>query len=267
MELSDATFNLFRQWMKIQTGVHLSEIKKTLVHQRLMRRLNARKLETFESYYRLIHQSAEENERQLAIDALTTHETYFFREPKHFEWLKNFLLTERRQGSLIRIWSAAASSGEEVWSIAMMLADCLGIDGAWQLMGSDISQPVIDKAKTGHYVMQRCEGIPISYLKKYCLKGQGIQLNTMLLLRELRQRVSFKLINLNAELPSFAPLDVIFLRNVLIYFDNETKKQVVQRCVERLVTGGFLIVSHSESLNDVNLNLVLVQAGVYQKIS
>jgi chemotaxis protein methyltransferase CheR len=168
---------------------------------------------------------------------------------------------------LIRIWSAAASSGEEVWSIAMMLADCLGIDGAWQLLGSDISQPVIDKAKTGHYVMQRCEGIPSSYLKKYCLKGQGVQLNTMLLLRELRQRVSFKKINLNAELPSFAPLDVIFLRNVLIYFDSETKKQVVQRCVERLVTGGFLIVSHSESLNDVNLNLVLVQAGVYQKIS
>jgi len=267
MELTDATFNLFRQWMKNQTGVHLSEIKKTLVFQRLMRRLKARKMVTFEAYYRLIQQTAEENERQLAIDALTTHETYFFREPKHFEWLKGFLLDKQKKGSLIRIWSAAASTGEEVWTIAMMLADCLGIDGLWQLMGSDISQPVLDKAKTGHYVMQRCEGIQVSYLKKYCLKGQGSQISTMLLVRELRQRVSFQVVNLNDELPAFAPMDVIFLRNVLIYFDGHTKKTVVRRCVERLMTGGFLIVSHSESLNDINEGLVLVQAGVYQKVA
>jgi chemotaxis protein methyltransferase CheR len=232
-----------------------------------MRRLNDRKLDSFEAYYRLIHQPVEEHERQLAIDALTTHETYFFREPKHFEWLKDFLRDKQRPGSLIRVWSAAASTGEEVWSIAMLLADCLGIDGLWQLMGSDISQPVLDKAKTGHYVMQRCEGIPLSYLKKYCLKGQGSQMSTMLLVRELRQRVSFQVVNLNEELPGFAPMDVIFLRNVLIYFDANTKKAVVRRCVERLTTGGFLIVSHSESLNDVNEGLVLVRAGVYQKVA
>jgi chemotaxis protein methyltransferase CheR len=267
MQLKDDTFNLYRQWMKNQTGVHLSEIKKTLVDQRLMRRLKARKLESFEAYYRLLQQKEEDAERQMAIDALTTHETFFFREPKHFEWFKQFLLAERPKTQLLRIWSAAASTGEEVWSIGMMLADCLGMQGPWQLLGSDISQPVLNKAKTGHYVMQRCEGIPSQYLKSYCLKGQGPQINTLLMIRELRHRVAFKIINLNTPLPELPPFDVIFLRNVLIYFDSVTKKQVVLRCLERLVPGGFLLVSHSESLNDVSANLILIQAGVYQKIS
>ncbi len=267
MQLTSETFNLYRQWMKVHTGVHLSEIKRTLVDQRLLRRLKARKIESFEAYYRLLQQKDEETERQLAIDALTTHETFFFREPKHFEWFKSFLLAERPKTQLLRIWSAAASTGEEVWSIAMMLADCLGLDGLWQLLGSDISQPVLQKAKSGHYLMQRCEGIPPSYLKKYCLKGQGPQINTLLLVRELRQRVAFKMINLNTSLPNdLPPFDVIFLRNVLIYFDGETKKQVVHRCIERLIPGGFILVSHSESLTDISSKLVLVQAGVYQKL-
>lgn len=267
MKLKNETFNLYSRWMKIHTGVHLSEIKKTLVDQRLMKRLKARKLESFEAYYRLLQQKDEDAERQMAIDALTTHETFFFREPKHFEWFKRFLLADRPKSQLLRIWSAAASTGEEVWSIAMMLADCLGTQGPWQLLGSDISQPVLNKAKTGHYFMERCEGIPAQYLKNYCLKGQGPQINTLLMIRELRHRVAFKIINLNtpfSELPAF---DVIFLRNVLIYFDSGTKKEVVLRCVERLVPGGFLLVSHSETLNDVCANLIMIQAGVYQKIS
>ncbi|QLG89311.1 SAM-dependent methyltransferase [Chitinibacter bivalviorum] len=265
MQLSDATFQRYSQWMKAQTGVHFTDIKKTLVTQRLMRRLHARKIDTFEAYFRLLTHKDEEAERQLALDLLTTHETFFFREPKHFDWLKQFLLQPRPHSQVLRFWSAAASSGEEVWSIAMMLADCLGVAGPWQLMGSDISQPVIDKARGGHYVMQRCDGIPVNYLKKFCLKGQGTQLNTLLIMRELRQRVEFKVINLIEEFPSMAPFDVIFLRNVLIYFDIETKAQVVNRCIQRLQPGGFLLVSHSESLNGMSSQLRLIQAGIYQK--
>jgi chemotaxis protein methyltransferase CheR len=265
MILSDATFQRFSLWMKAQTGVHLTDIKKTLVHQRLMKRLLARKIETFEAYYRLINQKEEEAERQLALDLLTTHETFFFREPKHFDWLKGYLQQPRPNSQVLRIWSAAASSGEEVWSIAMMLADLLGTQGPWQLLGSDISQPVLDKARAGHYVMQRCEGLPQAYLRKFCLKGHGRQINTLLIERELRQRVEFKVINLNEELPSMAPFDVIFLRNVLIYFDPITKAQVVERCIQRLQPGGYLVISHSESVTGQHGNLKIIQAGVYQK--
>lgn len=265
MILSDATFQRYSQWMKAQTGVHLTDIKKTLVHQRLMKRLLARKLDSFEAYFRLINQKEEETERQLALDLLTTHETFFFREPKHFEWLKHYLQQPRPKSQIVRIWSAAASSGEEVWSIAMLLADVLGTQGSWQLMGSDISQPILDKARAGHYVMQRCEGLPLPYLKRFCLKGQGKQMNTLLIERELRQRVEFKVINLNEELPSMAPFDVIFLRNVLIYFDGPTKNQVVERCIHRLQPGGYLVISHSESVTGMHSNLKIIQAGVYQK--
>ncbi|WP_373974108.1 SAM-dependent methyltransferase [Chitinibacter sp. SCUT-21] len=266
MNLSDATFQRYSQWMKAQTGVHLADIKKTLVNQRLMRRLQARKVDTFEAYFRILTHKDEEAERQIALDLLTTHETFFFREPKHFEWLRLFLMRPRPNSQVLRIWSAAASSGEEVWSIAMMLSDCMGMNGNWQLLGTDISQPVLDKARAGHYVMNRCDGIPRNYLKEYCLKGQGKQANTLLIMRELRHRVDFKVINLNEDLPSMAPFDVIFLRNVLIYFDADTKMKVVQRCLQRLQPNGYLIISHSESITGIFSNLKLIQAGIYQKI-
>ncbi len=263
MILSDATFQRYSQWMKLQTGVHFTDIKKTLVHQRLMKRLLARKIDTFEAYFRLINQ--EEQERQVALDLLTTHETFFFREPKHFDWFKQYLKQPRPAEQVVRVWSAAASTGEEVWSIAMMLAAVLGTKGPWTLMGSDISQAVLEKARAGHYVMERCEGLPLPFLKKFCLKGQGQHQNTLLIERELRQRVEFNLINLNENLPHTSVFDVIFLRNVLIYFDPETKINVVNRCLSRLQPGGFLIISHSESVTGQHDNLKIIQAGIYQK--
>ncbi|WP_410499260.1 CheR family methyltransferase [Chitinibacter sp. S2-10] len=265
MELNDLTFQRYSQWMLEQTGVHLAPIKKTLVCQRLNKRLEARKIASFEAYFKLINDQKEDAERQLALDLLTTHETFFFREPKHFDWFKAYLSRPHSSNHMLRVWSAAASSGEEVWSIAMMLADVMGIHGTWYLMGSDISQPVLDKARAGHYPMQRCEGIPLNYLKSYCLKGQGSHLDTLLISRELRHRVEFQVINLNQDLPSMQSFDVIFLRNVLIYFNAETKKHVVQRCIQRLHVGGYLIISHSETITGVHHNLKLVQAGIYQK--
>jgi chemotaxis protein methyltransferase CheR len=264
-QLSDLTFQYYSQWMKAETGVYLSPIKKTLVLQRLSRRLDIRKINSFEAYLRLIKSEGEETERQLALDLLTTHETFFFREPTHFDWFKKHLMQNHAGGKAIRVWSAAASTGEEVWSLAMTLADCMGPQGSWSLLGSDISLPALDKAKRGHYGMQRCEGIPKTYLKQFCLKGQGTQHNTLLIDAALRQKVDFKALNLNQELPEMPLCDVIFLRNVLIYFDQTTKKEVVSRCLQKLQPEGYLLVSHSESLNGLGLNLSLIQAGVYQK--
>ncbi|WP_273429998.1 protein-glutamate O-methyltransferase CheR [Chitinibacter tainanensis] len=263
--LTDATFVRYQQWLRERTGVNLTEVKKTLVHQRLIKRLQARNIDTFEAYFRVLLASSEEAERQLALDLLTTHETYFFREPKHFQWFKHYLLSPQAVGRALRVWSAASSSGEEVWSIAMMLSDFLGLQGTWYLLGSDISQPVLAKAQQGHYPMSRCEGIPPAYLRDFCLKGQGAQLHTLRIMPALRKRVDFRLVNLNEALPDLGHFDVIFLRNVLIYFDIETKNTVLLRCIDALQPGGYLLVSHSESLTGFQLPLDLVQAGIYRK--
>lgn len=264
--LNDATFQRFSAWMKQTTGVDLPPCKKPLVQQRLHKRLNARNVPTLEAYYRLLMEPCEEAERTLAIDLLTTHETYFFREPKHFDWLKQ-RLSQWPRSEPFKLWSAAASSGEEVWSLAMQLANQLGLDGAWQLLGSDISPVALEKAARAHYSTQRSEGIPQEFLRRYCLKGTGQHQGTLLIERELRGRVEFRQINLDQALPAIGPFNIVFLRNVLIYFNPQTKQSVVERVLTRIVPGGWLVVSHSESLHGLQLPIVLEAPGIYRKTS
>lgn len=264
MSLSDLTFQRFSQWMKQQTGVHLSEAKKTLVQQRLTKRLSARQVASLDAYFQLLVKPHEEDERQLAIDLLTTHETYFFREDKHFAWMRN-LLAHWPKHRRFRVWCAAASSGEEVWSLAMLLADCLGSDADWQLLGSDISQPVLERAQAGHYPLVRCERIPADYLRRFCLKGTGTHAGTLLIDPALRRRAEFSRINLDQALPAIGPFELVFMRNVLIYFNNDTKQQVVGRVLQKLTPDGHLVVSHSESLHGLQLPIQLVAPGIYRK--
>jgi chemotaxis protein methyltransferase CheR len=164
----------------------------------------------------------------------------------------------------VRIWSGACSSGEEPYSIAMTLDDCLG-DQPWELVASDISSRVLEKAKAGHYAMNRIENIPKAYLTRYCLKGVGEQHGTFLVNSHLRSRITFTYVNLNDALPKFEPFDVIFLRNVLIYFDAETKKRVVKKMMPLLKEGGYFIVSHSESLNGIVDGLQVISPSIYRK--
>jgi len=262
MQLSDATFSRFAVWMKAQTGVHFPPGKKTLVHQRLTRRLAARNVATFEAYFRLLQDPAELDERETAIDLLTTHETFFFREPKHFHWLQKHLREQPPVGTL-RVWSGASSTGEEVWSIAMLLADVLGIDGDWTLMGSDISQGVLARAQKAHYAQLRCEGMPEAYMRRFCLKGVRQHAGTFLVNKTLRAKVNFQLINLDKTLPSIGPFHIVFLRNVLIYFDNPGKQDIVNRVITRLKPGGYLFTGHAESLANLNVPLKAIAPAIY----
>lgn len=264
MLLSDATFYRLSHWMKEQTGVYLPAGKKALVQQRLLKRLTSRHLPSYEAYYHLLQQAEEELERITAIDLLTTHETYFFREPKHFYWLDKQLAAMKGKGG-VSVWSAACSTGEEVWSIAMLLAENLGMMASWSLLGSDISQPVLKIAATAHYAMQRIEGLPPALLHKYCLRGVRQHDGTMLIAKVLRQRVQFRVVNLDQPLPGIGPFDIVFLRNVLIYFDQETKIRVVRQVLEKVKPGGYLLLSHSESLHGLPVAVELVQPGVYRK--
>ncbi len=262
--LSDQAFEHFRKFLLDTSGITLSDQKKTMVVARLSRRLRDHNLTCFNEYIELISSGALPNERQVVLNLLTTNETYFFREPMHFQYLAERILPEHQTSRPLRIWSAASSSGEEAYSIAMLLADKLG-NNPWEVFGSDISTRVLEKARSGHYRMERIDGIPQEYLKRFCLKGTGEYADTLLIDRSLRERVSFQEINLMQPIQGIGQFDVIFLRNVLIYFDTKTKGQVVARMLPLLKPGGYFIIGHSESLKGINDDLKPVAPTIYRK--
>ncbi|MCD5995665.1 protein-glutamate O-methyltransferase CheR [Pseudomonas sp. CDFA 602] len=262
--LDDREFGHFQSWLYRAAGINLSPAKKALVAGRLFKRLKHYELESYGEYFKLIMSDQRKGELQVALDLLTTNETYFFREPKHFEFLRQQVLPNTAPGKLFRVWSAASSSGEESYSLAMTLAESLGTT-PWEVVGSDISTQVLAKARTGHYSMERASTLPQPLLSKYCLKGIGRQEGTFLIDKSLRSRVHFAQVNLNESLPDLGEFEVIFLRNVMIYFDQQTKSQVVARLLPLLKPGGHFIISHSESLNGVNDTLKLVAPSIYRK--
>ncbi|MDR2186576.1 MAG: protein-glutamate O-methyltransferase [Azonexus sp.] len=265
LAITHQEFTLFRDLIYQITGISLSDAKKVLVVGRLSRRLQFYGLGSFLQYYRLVTGGEHPNERQVMVDLLTTNETYFFREPKHFEFLRDKILKKRNSGSVFRAWSAACSSGEEVYTLAMTLADNLP-NTPWEVLGSDISTRVLEKAAAGHYTLARTDGIPPGFMSKYCLKGVRSQAGTFLVNPELRRNTRFCQINLmNPVETGIGQFEVIFLRNVMIYFDPPTKTKVVHNLLPRLKTGGHLFIGHSETLNGLTDRLEPVVPTVYRK--
>ncbi|WP_260955960.1 CheR family methyltransferase [Pseudomonas citri] len=262
LALSDKEFEQYRSMILEVAGISMSDAKKPLVSGRLAKRIRQHDLFSYGDYFRLLMR--DRAELQMAVDLLTTNETYFFREPKHFGFLRERILPELVNRTTLRVWSGACSTGEEAYSIAMTVAEAVG-NRPWELLASDLSTRVLDKARTGLYRMADAEDIPRSLLVKYCLKGVGEHSGTMLIDPTLRNRMRFQHINLNAALPELGEFEVIFLRNVMIYFDLETKRQVVRRMLPLLKPGGYFIVSHSESLNGVCDELQLVVPSIYRK--
>jgi chemotaxis protein methyltransferase CheR len=266
--ISDREFASFRRFIFDMAGITMSDSKKALVSGRLAKRLQHHGLETYDAYFQLLQSGQHPDEVQQAVDLLTTNETYFFREARHFELLREAAeaaLPKLRAGSPFRVWSAACSSGEEPYSIAMVLADVLG-NAPWEITASDISTRVLQRARQGHYPMERASHVPQDYLRRFCLKGIREQAGTLLVERTLRQRVQFRQVNLNTDLPAdLGAYDVVFLRNVMIYFNGDTKREVVARVASRLKPGGTFFIGHSESLHEINDTLRPVMPSVYRK--
>jgi chemotaxis protein methyltransferase CheR len=260
--LDDREFKQFQTMIHRIAGISLSEPKKNLVVGRLLQRIKKLGLTTFGAYFDRL--SGDRTELQVAVDLLTTNETYFFREPRHMDFLADHVLPQHGEQRTFRVWSAASSSGEESYTLAMVLADKLG-EGRWEVLGSDISTRVLDKARQAHYALERVEGIPGPYLKRFCLKGTGRQEGTFLVKPELCRHVSFHQVNLIKPLPALGQFDAIFLRNVMIYFDMETKRRVVRSLLPLLRAGGYFFISHSETLNGVNDELKMVRPSIYRK--
>ncbi|HTJ93764.1 MAG TPA: CheR family methyltransferase, partial [Pararobbsia sp.] len=185
--LSDAEFARFQRFIYDAAGITLSHAKKAMVCGRLSKRLAALRLASFSEYLEVLFSGEAKAEVQIAIDLLTTNETYFFRETKHFDLLATLAQSDGAARAPFRIWSAACSSGEEPYSMAMVLADRLG-ERAWDVVATDISSRVLRRAQTGHYPLERTRHIPPDYLKRFCLRGIGEQEGTLLVARPLRQR-------------------------------------------------------------------------------
>jgi len=263
LAITDKEFAQFQRFIYESAGITLSAGKKALVSGRLARRLEQCQAASYGDYFKLLAGGSAPQEVQIAIDLLTTNETYFFREPRHFDFLRA-QVAKHPVSQPLRIWSAAGSTGEEAYSIAMVLED-IRSGHPWEVVASDISTRVLQRARAGHYPMERARNVPADYLRRFCLKGEGPQAGTLLVERSLREKVRFLQVNLNATLPTLGTFDIVFLRNVLIYFNVETKQRVVARVLSTLKPGGWLFIGHSESLNGIDEAVEMVAPAIYRK--
>ncbi|MFG1926587.1 CheR family methyltransferase [Cryptosporangium sp. NPDC048952] len=246
-----------------RTGIRLTPGKESLVMGRLDKRLRQLGLTSYREYLDLLARP-EEPEIHQAIDLLTTNETFFFREPRHFDYLREEVLPAHPPNRPFRLWSAASSSGEEAYTAAMVLAEALP-NAPWEVVGTDVSARVVASAQRGLYPIAAAERIPMPLLRRYCRKGREEYTGLMAVAPELRSRVTFVRANLMNNLEGLGRFDVIFLRNVMIYFGPETKIALLERLEAMLQPGGHLIVSLSETLKGVTSRLQLVEPSVYQR--
>jgi chemotaxis protein methyltransferase CheR len=261
--LSQTAFKKIQTFFQQQSGIFISEHKQQLVITRLRGHMLSLGFKEFDSYTNYLINAANRNERTQVVDLLTTNETYFFREPNHFTHLVNTIVPSITHRPL-RIWCAAASSGEEPYSLAMALYDKLGPTG-WELTASDISTRMLETAEQGLYRMQRLELMPAEFLRKYCRKGVGPYKGMFMVDPDLRKHVNFVHHNLLESAANLGPFDIIFVRNVLIYFESDVKNQVLNNLHSQLRPGGWLVTSHSESLNGLDTPLKLVRPSIYRR--
>ena len=275
--VSAALFAKFQQLIYRETGIWLSESKTALLCGRLARRLRALQLGTLSEYYQLVVQPDQHHERMLMIDAITTNETRFFREPRHFEYLAQTVFPKWRKlvdqglrSKRIRIWSAGCSSGEEPYSLAMLLAKHFPDTEGWEprVLATDISNRVLVTASEGIYPIDSQHDIPKPLLQEFMRKGYAEYEGKMKVAQEIQQMVEFKRLNLGAEsYPVNEAFDAIFCRNVLIYFDAASKSRVVEKLMRHLSTQGLLFIGHAENLHSLTRSMRSVAPTVYAPVN
>jgi chemotaxis protein methyltransferase CheR len=262
--LSTTSFDAVTDFFHQVSGIRLTPAKRPLVMGRLQKLASARGAPNLDDYIEHLMTGSDPDEMVRVVDSLTTNETYFFREPQHFDVLADLVRQRTARREPFRVWSAASSSGEEAYSIAMLLADHLGLQG-WEVIGTDLSTAVVARAQRALYPLERAQHMPPAYLKRWCRKGLGNYAGQLLVCQELRERVHFQCANLTQPLPELGLFDVIFLRNVLIYFDNPGKSDIVLRVLKQLRPGGLLFSGHAESLTQLGLPLRTITSAVYAR--
>ena len=275
MELSDKEYREIAAFVHKTAGINLMDGKKELMRTRLSKRMRALKFTNFKTYFQYVMHDNTGEEIVFLLDALATNLTSFFREPQHFQFMAKELLPRweqqrRAQNShRLRIWSAACSSGEEPYTIAMVVLDkspYFGHGGDFKILGTDLSTKVLNMAQQGLYGSERTKAIPTQYLQKYLTRSDSGKGDRMYRMNdEVKKLIAFRRFNLMDPLPFKGPLDLIFCRNVMIYFDKETIAKLIEKYYNVLGRGGYLFIGHSESLSGFKHPFKYVGPCIYLK--
>lgn len=269
--LLDKDYHFLCRLVYDRSRINLGTDKRSLVTSRLAKRLRKLGLNDYSEYCEMLRSPAGEEEFQFLIDLISTNHTHFFREMKHFDFLREKILPAWKPGrgnGQFRLWSAASSTGEEPYSIAIHLAEHLAPAeaGAWRIDATDISTRVLEAAQRGIYEAGKVSGVSPELLRRHFQKGAGDWEGHFRVKDVLRNRVEFHHLNLlEPPYPFNHQFQVIFCRNVMIYFDRPTQESLVAHLVERLVPGGHLLVGHAESLSSIKHSLKLIQPAIYLK--
>ena len=269
--LTDKDFNFIKNLVANNTGIVLSDAKRSMVYSRLSRRLRSLSINDFSSYCDLLKNN-DEPELVNFVNAITTNLTSFFREQHHFDYLAKTLiprwLKTRNDSRRIRIWSAGCSTGEEPYSIAITLKDHFPDIDNWdvKILATDLDTNVVAKASSGIYGVDRVEGLPKPMLRKWFRRGRNEQSDMVKVSSELQKLITFKQLNLLEEWPFKGGFDLIFCRNVVIYFNKDTQRVLADRYADNLKSDGVLFLGHSETLFKVSDRFTLLGNTIYDKV-
>ncbi len=263
--LSEKEYKLISGYAKEHLGINLNEKKKSLICTRLANRLKKLNMDTFEEYYNYLKVNPEEGIN--FTNHITTNYTYFLRESEHFEIFEKEvlpLIKSNNKNKDLRVWCAGCSTGEESTYLAILIDKFFKNNTGWntQLLASDISTNALEKAYKGEYEIEELKGVSPEILKNYFIKEN----KSYKVIDKVRKNIIYRKINLIDEHRFKKPLQAIFCRNVMIYFDEETKEKVVKKFYDSLEPGGFLFISHSETLSTINTEFKLYKPAVYRKI-
>ena len=271
LELRDTEFEKISRLVYSHCGIHLHDGKKELVKARLSKRIREGNFKSFADYYDYVKTGEGTDEFIAMIDSLSTNLTSFFREDGHFRALSRIVPELAREGARrgrprIRLWSAGCSSGEEPYTMAITALEAAqGLNAEIRILATDISTRVLKKAAQGVYPAERVKSVPPDLLRKYFQVGQGSWAGHYRVKRDVRDLVSFERFNLMDPPPPGDPFDVIFCRNVMIYFDKKTQEGLVNRFHGCLVRGGYLFIGHSESLTGLSHAFQYLEPSLYRK--
>lgn len=271
LEYTTQHFEKLRRLVLEYTGIVLSDAKQELVYGRLARRLRALGMRSFEQYCQLLA-DGDAGERTHFVNSVTTNLTAFFREPHHFEFLADALLPEiaarKATDRRLRVWSSAASTGEEPYTLAMVIAESLPERDRWdvKILATDIDSDVLDKGRRGVYALDRISGITAERQRRWFRRGVGRNTGYAKVVPELQDMITFRQLNLMDDWPMRGPFDFIFCRNVVIYFDKPTQRVLFERFANLLAPRGHICIGHSESLFQVSDRYELLGKTIYRKL-
>ncbi len=274
-ELSDSQFQHLSEFIHTNVGIKMPAEKRLMVQSRLANRLKVLGMNNFDDYLKFTFSNTAQGSEEIAlmINAITTNLTVFFRENSHFEYLSNVVLPELAQQNLkkVELWSAGCSSGQEPYTLSIVMQEFIRENqnsiNDYSILATDISSKVLDKAIDAVYPMNEVENLSYDIKKRYFLKSKNQENPTVRVKPETRQKVNFARLNfMDSSYPKTTQKNVIFCRNVLIYFDKKTQESVVRKLLEHLAPGGYLFLGHSETIFGMDLPLKTVGPTIFKKI-